>query len=427
MALIAPPLAPAATGAYDRRSTPRTVDASVASDARPAPRADVRERWKMGVEARALVLVTATLLAFGLVVLYSASAIVAMQEGRPSAHYLWRQLQGIAAGVIVFAVVAKIDAERWRRWAWPLMGAAYVTMLMTVLPFTRRLAPPIHGSRRFLLGGSIQPSEFAKLAVIVWTAMLLTKKLETGQLRRLTKGLVPFLVVVGGLAVLGALEPDLSIAMTFVLIMAIILFAGGVRIGHFIALGVLSVPVLWREMEKLQYVMLRIFAFLGTGDARAEVNYQLKQSLLAVGSGGLLGVGYAQGRQQYGFLPFPYSDFIGSNVGEEWGFVGLVVLTLIYAAYTWLGFRIARQASTKFQQLVAVGLTTMTSLTAYLHIGVVIGLLPTTGLTLPFISYGRSNLLLSLLMTAILVNIGSERQRVVGEGATDPLASPRAT
>ena len=396
--------------------------AALPIEAAPAARADVRECWKMGIEARALVLVTAAILAFGLVVLYSASAIVAMQENRPSAHYLLRQLQGIAAGTVVFAVAAKLDAERWKRWAWPIMGLSYLTMMLTVLPFTRRIAPPIHGSRRFLLGGSIQPSEFAKLAVILWTAMLLAKKLETGQLRRLTKGLFPFLVVVGGLAVFGALEPDLSIAMTFVLIMAIILFAGGVRIGHFIALGIMSIPVLWREVEKLQYVMLRLLAFLGTGDARAEVNYQLKQSLLAVGSGGLFGVGYAQGRQQYGFLPFPYSDFVGSNVGEEWGFVGIVGLTLAYAAYGWLGFRIARQAPTRFQQLAAVGLTTMTVLTAYLHIGVVIGLLPTTGLTLPFISYGRSNLILSLLMTGILVNIGSERQRVVGEGATDPLA-----
>ncbi len=423
MSTFAPPLAPVAADPYDRRSTPRPGPSDRAPEARSAPRADVRERWKMGVEARALVLVTAALLAFGVVVLYSASAIVAVQEGKPSTHYLLRQLQGIAAGAVVFAVTAKLDAERWKRWAWPIMGLSYVTMMLTVLPFTRRIAPSIHGSRRFLLGGSIQPSEFAKLAVIVWTAMLLTKKLETGQLRRLTKGLFPFLVVVGGLAVMGALEPDLSIAMTFVLIMAIILFAGGVRIGHFIALGVLAIPVLWREMEKLQYVMLRIFAFLGTGDARAEVNYQLKQSLLAVGSGGAFGVGYAQGRQQYGFLPFPYSDFVGSNVGEEWGFVGLVVLTLAYAAYTWLGFRIARQASTRFQQLAAVGLTTITALTAYLHIGVVIGLLPTTGLTLPFISYGRSNLLLSLMMTGILVNIGSERQRIVGEGATDPLSA----
>jgi cell division protein FtsW len=377
----------------------------------------------MGVEARALVLVTAGLLAFGLAVLYSASAILAVQEGRNGAHYLLRQLSGIGAGTVVFMVAAKLDAERWRKWAWPMMALALFAMLLTVLPFTKAIAPPIHGSRRFLLGGSIQPSEFAKLAVIMWTSMLLVKKQELGLMRRLTKGLLPFLFVVGPLALLAALEPDLSVAMTFVLIMGIILFAGGVRIGHFIALGVFALPVLWHEIERLNYVLQRLLGFLGAVDARAEVNYQLKQSLLAVGSGGWFGAGFGQGRQQYGFLPFPYSDFIGSNVGEEWGFVGVVGLTLAFALYGWLGFRIARQAPTRFQQLAAVGLTTTLVLTAYLHIGVVIGLLPTTGLTLPFISYGRSNLVLSLLMTGVLVNIGSERQRVVGEDATNPLAA----
>ena len=130
-------------------------------------------------------------------------------------------------------------------------------------------------------------------------------------------------------------------------------------------------------------------------------------------SGGALGKGFGEGIQQYGFLPFPYSDFIASNIGEEWGFVGMVFLVAAYAAYAWLGFRIAERARSPFLKLVAVGLTTTTVLTAYLHIGVVIGLLPTTGLTLPFISYGRSNLVLSLLMTGVLVNIGSTRERVV--------------
>lgn len=413
-----PTVDPASVGGYDRRRWPRGESAP----ARDAPRPG-RDRWRMGVEARALVLVTAVLLAFGLAVLYSASAILAVQEGRGGAHYLLRQLSGVAAGTVVFMVAAKLDAERWRKWAWPIMWLAIAGMLLTVLPFTRRIAPPIHGSRRFLLGGSFQPSEFAKLAVIVWTSMLLVKKQELGLMRRLSKGLLPFLMVVGPLALLAALEPDLSVAMTFVLIMGIVLFAGGVRIGHFIALGVLGVPVLWHEVERLQYVLLRILAFLGTGDAREEVSYQLKQSLLAVGSGGWFGAGFGQGRQQYGFLPFPYSDFIGSNVGEEWGFVGIVCLTLAFAAYGWLGFRIARQATSHFQQLLAIGITATLVLTAYLHVGVVIGLLPTTGLTLPFISYGRSNLVLSLLMTGVLVNVGSERQRVVGEDATDPLAA----
>jgi cell division protein FtsW len=386
-----------------------------------SPAALIRERWRMGVEARALVVVTGALIAFGLGVLYSASAIVAVQQNLGGAYYLLRQLTGLAVGVAAFAIAAKVDAERWQRWAWPIMGATLVLMLVIILPFTAAIAPRIHGSRRFLLGGSIQPSELGKLAVVLWTAMLVVKKGDT--LRRLTKGLLPFLLVIGLLDVLAALEPDLSTAMLYTLILAIVLFAGGVRIGHVIALGIIAIPVLWREAERLQYVVLRMVSFLDPGSAPTEVSYQLRQSLIAVGSGRLLGVGFGEGRQQYGFLPFPFNDFIGSNIGEEWGFLGVLVLIAAFAAYGWLGFRIARQARTPFQTLVAVGLTATMVVTAFLHIGVVIGLLPTTGLTLPFISYGRSNLVLSLLTTGLLVNIGSTRERVAaGAAATDPMA-----
>jgi cell division protein FtsW len=299
------------------------------------------------------------------------------------------------------------------------MRISIMLMLLTVLPFTEAIAPRIHGSRRFLFGSSLQPSELAKIAVIAWTSMLVVKKGET--LRRLTKGLMPFLVVVGFLDVLAALEPDLSTAMLYTLQMGIILFAGGVRVGHFVALGIIATPLLWHEATRLQYVVLRMASFLDPGSAPQQVSYQLKQSLIAVGSGGVLGKGFGQGMQQYGFLPFPFNDFIGSNIGEEWGFVGLTLLVLAFAAYGWLGFRIAYAARTPFQRLFAVGLTTTTVITAFLHIGVVIGLLPTTGLTLPFISYGRSNLVLSLLMTGVLVNIGSVREKVFGERATDPV------
>lgn len=381
--------------------------------------AQVRERWAMGVEARALVLLTAALLAFGLATVYSASAIAAMQQGRPSAFYLLRQLAGLAVGAAIFAAAAKVDAERWSRWAWPIMLATLALMLLTVLPFTQAIAPRIGGSRRFLIGGSLQPSELGKLAVILWTAMLVVKKGE--MLRRLTRGLLPFLVVIGALDLLAALEPDLSVAMLYTLIMAIVLFAGGVRIGHFIALGALAIPLLWEQAQRLQYVLLRMASFLDPGSVSSEVSYQLRQSLIAVGSGRLFGVGFGEGRQQAGFLPLPFNDFIGSNIGEEWGFAGMALLIAAFAGYGLLGFRIARGARTTFQKLVAVGITVTMVITAYLHIGVVIGLLPTTGLTLPFISYGRSNLVLSLLMTGILVNIGSVREQVLGEHATNPL------
>ena len=377
-------------------------------------------RWHMGFEARALVILTGILLAFGLATVYSASAIVEMQAGYGHAHLLIRQVVGMAIGVMLFAVAAKMDAEMWEKWAWPIMILSLVLLVIVILPFTARIAPRIHGSRRYLFGGSLQPSELAKLAVVLWTSMLIIKKGPA--LRRLTKGILPFLVVIGALDILVMLEPDVSTAMMFTLVLGIILFAGGVRIGHFVALGVMLIPLLYVKIERLNYILLRMSAFFDPGAAPLEVSYQLRQSLIAVGSGQIFGVGFGKGRQQYGFLPFGYDDFIAGHIGEEWGFIGLALLVLAFALYAALGFRIARKARTPFLQLVAVGLTVTMVLTAYLHIGVATGLLPTTGLTLPFISYGRSNLVLSLIMTGILVNIGSSRERVFGGAATDPLA-----
>jgi cell division protein FtsW len=382
--------------------------------------ANLVQRWHMGFEARALVILTGILLAFGLATVYSASAIVEMQAGYGHAHLLIRQVVGMAIGLTLFAIAAKMDAEIWEKWAWPIMILSLVLLVIVILPFTAGIAPRVHGSRRYLFGASLQPSELAKLAVVVWTSMLMIKKGPA--LRRLTKGILPFLVVIGALDILVMLEPDVSTAMMFTLVMGIILFSGGVRIGHFVALGVLLIPLLYVKVERLNYVLLRMSAFFDPGAAPLEVNYQLRQSLIAVGSGQIFGVGFGRGRQQYGFLPFGYDDFIAAHIGEEWGFVGLVLIVLAFAVYAALGFRIARKARTPFLQLVAVGLTVTMVLTAYLHIGVATGLLPTTGLTLPFISYGRSNLVLSLLMTGILVNIGSSRERVFGVAATDPLA-----
>lgn len=377
----------------------------------------------MSLAARLLVIVTAALLAFGLATLYSASSIEAMNIGQPSWHFLARQLVGVGLGIAAFAIVAKVDAERWRGWAWPLLGVTVLLLLIVVLPFTRSIAPPINGSRRFLFGGSLQPSELGKLALVIWTAMLIVKKGGEEGLHHLSKGILPFVLVLGVLSLLAGFEPDFSVIVFYALVMGVMLFAAGARVGHFVLLGAMAIPLAWSEMSRIEYAMRRVLGFASGVDSSA-VNYQLKQSLIAVGSGGLLGVGFGQGRQQYGFLPLPYNDFIGSNVGEEWGFVGMLGLVLAFAAWGWLGFRIAKHARTPFQQLVAIGLTVTMLVTAYLHLGVVTGLLPTTGLTLPFISYGRSNVLLSMLITGILVNIGSTRERVTGSGATDPLTSP---
>ena len=380
----------------------------------------VRVRWRMGSEARALMLISAILTAFGLAVLYSASAFVAINERGSSTYFLFNQVKGVGVGIIAFAVAAKFDADKLRRWAWPIMWFTIAAML-AVLVLPSSIAPTIHGSRRFLFGASFQPSEFGKLAVVLWCSMLIVKKGDS--LRRFSKGLVPFLVVIGILDVLAALEPDLSIAMLFTLLMALLLFVGGARLSHFIVLGAMCLPLALTRVEKWRYAISRITAFLHPGDAPEAVSFQLRQSLIAVGSGGWRGRGFGEGMQQAFFVPFPYSDFVGSNVGEEWGFLGLAGITVAFAMYGLFGFRIARQARTPFLQLVAVGLTFTTVLTAFLHIGVVVGLLPTTGLTLPFVSYGRSNLVLTMLFTGILVNIGSSRERVDGSAASDPLST----
>ena len=398
------------------------MSARAAAIPRDFGRSYIRERWKMTSEAQWITFISASLLVFGLAVLYSASAIVAVNDGRPGWFYLVRQLSGVAVGLVAFMLAAKMDAEKWREWAWPLMWFTIGTLfLCLVLP--NSIAPRVNGSKRFLFGTSFQPSEVGKFAVVVWSAMLVVKKGE--QLQRFAKGLLPFFVVLGALCLLVAAEPDLSVAMLYTLLMSIVLFAAGVRIAHFVLIALLAVPWLWVEIERVQYALLRITSFLDPGRAAANVSYQLHQSLVAVGSGGWFGSGFGEGRQQYGFLPYPYSDFIASNIGEEWGFfAGLLPITLVFGAYALFGFRIARKARTPFLQLVAVGLTFTTVLTAYIHIGVVVGLLPTTGLTLPFVSYGRSNLVLTMFLTGVLVNIGSNRERVIGRAASDPLAAP---
>ncbi len=200
--------------------------------------APVRERWRMSPEALALVVVTASLQVFGLGVLYSASALQAVAAGSPGHHFVLRQALGVLVGIVCFMVAAKVDAERWRPLAWPLMGLSFLLMLVIILPGTESISGRVYGSRRYLFGGSIQPSEFAKFAILVWTPMLLVKK-GTG-LHRFSNGMLPFGVVIGALCVLAVLEPDLSVAAMFCLLMAVLLFVGGARLRHFLLFALLG-------------------------------------------------------------------------------------------------------------------------------------------------------------------------------------------
>ena len=381
-----------------------------------------RMRWRSGAEARALAIVTGALVAFGIVTLFSASSAAAVVRGKPGYGLLLTQSSGILLGSVAFMVAARVDADWWRRLAWPVMITGIVLMLIPVMPGLNAFSAKLGGSNRSLVGGSIQPSEIAKFAVVVWTAMLIDRK--KGAIRGFKKGVLPFVLVVGTLSILAKMEPDFSVAVMFGVLMITLMFIGNMRIAHIALLILVALPLVAYQASRNGYVRDRVASFFADEERldseRPGVSEQQRMALIAVGSGQLLGVGYGEGNQQRGRLALAYNDFIGSVIGEEFGFIGIAGVTLAFTLYGWLGFRIADRARTPFMALLAIGLTFTTVLTAFVHLAVVIGLLPNTGLTLPFISFGRSNLVLTLAMTGILVNIGSEREHVLQNRATDP-------
>jgi len=371
-----------------------------------------RREWLVGWESRLLILITAILVAFGLASIYSASSTL-IEKGRVVGTTLvLDQLLGALAGGLLLLLAARIDLERVKALAWPIVLVTGGMLLLLVLPFTHAIAPRLNGSRRWLqLGVSVQVSEIAKLAIIIWTAMLCAKK--GTEVRRLRRGLLPVLTVVAPLALLLIIQPDLSSALEIGLLAMVVLFAAGARIGHFILLGVLATPVVWQRIEDAQYQLLRMTTFLDPGADRLGAGYQVDQSLIGLGAGKLVGVGFGQGQQKLGFLPYPYSDFIFGTIGEEWGFLGVVFLTVLYTLFVLVALRLARAAGDPFRQYLAAGLTVMIGVDAFTHMGVGLGILPTTGLVLPFVSYGRSSLVVALIATGLLINVGTRRRAKV--------------
>jgi cell division protein FtsW len=235
------------------------------------------------------------------------------------------------------------------------------------------------------------------------------------QVREFKKGVLPFVLVLALVSVLILLEPNLSMATLVALLGGLVLFTSGAKIGHFGLVVGVGMILIFHQIRDVQYRLARLVTFLNPGDNTTEAGFQIHQSLMGIGSGRLVGVGFGEGQQKLGYLPYAYSDFLFSTIGEEWGFIGVFVVVTLFALFCWLGFRIARTAADPFGQYLAVGLTGAIGLTAFMHMAVSLGLSPTTGLTLPFMSYGRSSQVISLLGTGILINIGRLR------------GSPRAT
>ena len=371
----------------------------------------VRHPGELRWETRLLGVVTLILLAFGVAATYGAASLVMVKGQNVGLEFAARQLTGAALGGLLLLWASRQDYYRWRTWAWPLLLVTVGLLLIPLLPFTRHISPVLNGARRWVDLGPInfQPSELARLVVVVWCAMLASKK--GAQVREFRKGVIPFIVVLGLVSVLILLEPNLSMATLVALLGGLVLFTAGARIGHFFLLGGVGVMLVFHQIRDAQYRLARVLTFLNPGDATTEAGFQIHQSLVGIGSGGLFGTGFGQGQQKLGYLPYAYSDFLFSTIGEEWGFIGVLVVVLLFALFCWLGFRIARTAAEPFGQYLAVGLTATIGLTAFMHMAVSLGLIPTTGLTLPFMSYGRSSQVISLLGTGILINIGRLRGR----------------
>lgn len=356
------------------------------------------------VTGRALLVVTLSLVAFGLLSVYSASSYVAQVQGLEDSHYLFQQVSRAGVGLVILAVASVVNYRLYQGLAWPLLGLTVLLLIPMLLPGTEAIAPRINGARRWLdIGVTVQPSELAKISIVLWTAAVAVKKQD--RLQSFRYGLLPFLLVVGLVCLLVLLEPHFSATVMIAAVAATVLFTAGARFGHFAMMGAAALPVLWMQVMGSGYRMARVTAFMNPDSTAAAGGYQLKQSLMAVGSGGIFGVGFGRSSLKMSYLPEPQNDFIFSIIAEEWGFVGAAVVILLFLAWALLGLRIARAAPDLYGRLVAVGITALVAFAAFGHIGVALGLLPTTGINLPFISAGGTNLILMLGMTGILLNV----------------------
>lgn len=373
---------------------------------------DLTQGRMVGIVAVALVIV-------GIGLVYGASSIHAVELGRPGWYFAFKQLLAAVLGGILLVVCAKTDYHVWQDElvTWSLLAVATIGLVIVVLPFTHGIAPVVNGARRWIRIGplSIQPSDVATLAAVMWTAMLATKREK--MLGSFREGLSRFLVVLVPLTGLIVIQPDLSTAARLALLTGIVVFTAGARIGHFLLVALASLPFFAWAIIAEPYRLERVTAFLkmllsifGIGEeTTAALGWQMRQSLLGIGSGQLFGLGPGEGLQKLGYLPHAASDFLFSTIGEEYGFVGVVVTLTLYTLYVVLGLRVAKTAADRFGMLLATGVTALVGLTAALHIAVTLGIMPTTGLPLPLLSYGGTHLVVALIATGILINIAHQR------------------
>lgn len=373
-------------------------------------------RAKKGVAMdHTLLIVTMILALAGLVMVFSASAVVAGNRFQDSGYFLKRQLAWLTFGFLLLHLASHIDYVWWKRLSIPLLGLIVVLLVMVLIP---SLGVAAKGARRWLRLGpiSLQPAEMVKLISVIYLAAYLTKKED--RITLFSSGLLPVLIVVGLLSGLVLLEPDLGTVVVIGLVTVGLLFLAGARLAHLMALGLCAVPAVLVLVLGSSYRRQRLMTFLAPWKDASDAGFQITQSFLAFGSGGPFGVGLGEGKQKLFFLPEAHTDFVLALVGEELGLVGTGAIILLFALFVVRGFQIAARARMPFGRYLGMGITLLIGIQALVNACVVTGLVPTKGLTLPFVSYGGSSLVVSLLGVGILLNISRDRQ--AGRGETGP-------
>jgi cell division protein FtsW len=349
------------------------------------------------------VLFTATLLLVcaSIVMVYSASAVVALDRLDQPYLFLTKQALWTVLGLAILGIVMRVDYRTYRNDAfiWAVLGVVAL-MLVGVL-----FSGPINGTRRwFGIGGlGIQPSELAKIASVLFVALVLERRMH--RIDELSYSLLPIAVVVGAFAGLILLQPDFGTAMSLILIVSVMVFAAGLHYRYLIGAALAALPVIYIVLVSAPYRRRRLMAFWDPWADPLGDGFQVIQSLIAVGTGGVQGLGLMAGVQKLFYLPYPHTDFIFAVIGEELGLIGSSMIVVSFCLIAWRGLRIATRAEDAFGSFMALGLTTMIAAQALVNMSVVLGLLPTKGITLPLVSFGGSSLLINLLGMGVLLNI----------------------
>jgi cell division protein FtsW len=364
-----------------------------------------------------LILASLALSCLGLVMVYSASGWLARQTTGSWTYYLHRQSIFLGVGVVVMLAVSRVDYRLLRRYAVHTMLGALLLLVM-VLIFGRE----VNGAKRWLSFGpiSMQPSEVAKIALIIFLSFTLARK--GTRVKNFKEGFMPTIIAAGLTMGLVGLEKDLGTTLLLGTIALIMLYVAGTRTSHVFGAILLLLPVAWYQVIGVAFRNTRLLEFQAGG------GYQVKQGLIAVGSGGIWGAGLGAGRQKLGHLPENHTDFILATVGEELGLVGIFVVLCLFMTITWRGLVIARRAADPFGTYLAVGLSTMFGLQALVNVSVIFNVIPAKGITLPLVSYGGSSLLISLAAIGMLLSISRSTGpwRVFSEsGSSKPRAKKR--